>query len=128
MGKDKKVPMAFVVGAEDTAAASFAQKLFEKIKPEKDAKIQLTGKQVIKGTKLAGHALLSDKLDGRTWILDTYWKFLKDDIVPPAWEEKKMEESKAVWVVPGATRPVDAKIEKDKKILPVPLSVFRVVP
>jgi hypothetical protein len=128
IGKEKKVPMAFVVGGEDTAAVSFAQKLFDKVKPDKDAKVQLTGKQVIKGTKLAGHALLNDKLDGRSWILDTYWKALKDDIVPPAWEEKKMEESKAVWMVPGAVRPIDAKVEKDKKVLPVPLSAFQAVP
>jgi len=128
IGKEKKVPMAFVVGGEDSAGASFAQKLFDSVKPPKDAKVQLTGKQVIKGTKLAGHALLNDKLDGRSWILDSYWKVLKDDVVPPAWEEKKMEESKAVWMVPGTVRPIDAKIEKDKKILPIPWTAFQNVP
>src|SRR5262249_25713492 len=126
IGKDKKVPMAFVYGDGDTTSASLAQRLFDKIKPDKDAKVKLTGKQAIKGTKLAGHALLGDKLDGRSWILEKYLKVLKEEQVPPGWEEKKMEESQAVWSIPGMLRPVDAKFEKDKKILPVPLDKLQI--
>jgi pimeloyl-ACP methyl ester carboxylesterase len=127
IGKDKKVPMAFVYGEKDSTSTSLAQRLFDKIKPDKDAKVKLTGKQAIKGTDLKGHALLGDKLDGRSWILEKYLKVLKEEQVPPGWEEKKMEESQAVWSIPGMLRPIDAKFEKDKKVLPVPLDKLQIL-
>jgi hypothetical protein len=120
IGKDKKVPMAFVYGEKDTTSANLAVRLYDKIKPDKDAKIKLTGKQPIK-TELKGHQLLGEKLDGRSWILEKYLKVFKEEQVPPGWEEKKMEESQAVWSIPGMSRSIDAKFEKDKKILPIPL-------
>jgi pimeloyl-ACP methyl ester carboxylesterase len=126
IGKDKKVPMAFIYGEKDTTSASLAQRLYDKIKPDKDAKVKLTGKQAIK-TELKGHQLLGDKLDGRSWILEKYLKAFKEEQVPPGWEEKKMEESQAVWSIPGMSRPIDAKFEKEKKILPIPLDKLQIL-
>jgi pimeloyl-ACP methyl ester carboxylesterase len=120
-GHEKKVPMAFVYGEKDTNGANVSNSLFEKIKPDKDAKSKLTGKKPIEKTNLAGHGLLSKEVDARKWIVETYLKTVKDEKVAPAWEEHDFEKAAFVWSFQGAVQPIQAKLPGEKTIAPVPL-------
>ncbi len=120
-GEDKKVPMAFVYGEKDTTNANVANSLYELIKPDKDAKVKLTGKKPIEKTALVGAGLLTDKADGRKWIVDTYVKSIKDEKVLEPWEEHDFEKSAYVWSFPNAVQPMQAKLPGEKVLYPIPL-------
>ena len=54
-----KVPMYFLYGEKDNAAARFSKHLCDNVlHAERDSKIKLTGKMPISDTKLAGRELL----------------------------------------------------------------------
>ena len=55
---------------------------------DKDNKNKWTGEKAIKGTDLKGHGLLSDKVDGRSWIVDDYLKKLMEGKALPVWQLK----------------------------------------
>jgi hypothetical protein len=72
VGKESKVPMAFVYGSQDERSKTFATNMLKSIKggatPKKGG---LTGPHELK-TKLFGSALLQSKLDTEDWIATTY--------------------------------------------------------
>jgi pimeloyl-ACP methyl ester carboxylesterase len=130
-GKEHKIPMAFIVGEKDTAA-SFTRTCFTAVKPPPDSKAsKLTGECVIKDSKLAGNALLGDKVNvpekfgggtTRKWIVDSYLKAIKDEQVAPAWEDRDIEKTPFAWRLPGSRAAIMAKHPNDKSFAPVPPS------
>jgi pimeloyl-ACP methyl ester carboxylesterase len=98
-GAEKNVPMAFVYGEKDTASKGVSEALLALAK-DKDGKNKWTGAQAIKGTDLKGHGLLSDKVDGRSWIVDNYLKKLMEDKAMPAWQLKEVRKNGFVWEFP----------------------------
>jgi hypothetical protein len=122
--KDKKVPMAFLYGDKDTTASNISKLCLRAVKTSRDAKSKLTNEEPVKDSKLSGHQLLGDPLKLRPWIIDKYLKAVKDEQVPPGWEEKKDEESAFAWQLQGSNTPILAKTEKEKLMNPIPWSRF----
>jgi pimeloyl-ACP methyl ester carboxylesterase len=73
VGRDHKVPMAFVYGAKDEKAGTLARTYLTAIKPRKtDKGLDYTGPYAVAGTNLTGSQLLQRSLDTDKWILDKY--------------------------------------------------------
>jgi pimeloyl-ACP methyl ester carboxylesterase len=79
-GKGKKVPMAFVYGADDPSGKSIALNALTRITGSSKGhkNFPLTGKQEIKKTSLTGSALLRDNLGTSTWIVEQYLSKVPD--------------------------------------------------
>jgi hypothetical protein len=76
VGRDRKVPMAFVHGKSDIAGGKLAEVYLKAIKgtlkgPKSGGDFPLTGKEAIDGTRLTGSALLKLKSTQR-WIVNKY--------------------------------------------------------
>jgi alpha-beta hydrolase superfamily lysophospholipase len=132
-GKEKKIPMAFVWG-EKEPNASFSKSCFAALKPKDSSKAaKLTVDITVKDSNLAGNALLGDKVDidykgfkgtVRELLAAKYLKFVRDEQVAPTWEERDIEKTGFAWALPGSTRYIPAKMEKDKTFYPVPWDRF----
>ncbi len=122
-GQIQKVPMAFVYGEKDTTGASFSQQCYRYAKPT-SGKNKLTGEKAIKNSKLAGNALLDDKLDARDWIVNSYLKFVKDNAVASTHDTKDIQKEVYAWILPGTTRPYLIKPMGEKQLPPVPYTAF----
>src|SRR5207247_740786 len=81
VGKNSRVPLAFVYGAKDAKGATIAQNLLKNIKTGATGKapkggkggpLALTNEKKIAGTNLTGSALLTKALGTENWIVDSY--------------------------------------------------------
>jgi pimeloyl-ACP methyl ester carboxylesterase len=122
-GQAQKVPMAFVYGEKDSTGTQFSQQCYRYAKPA-SGKNKLTGEHTVKGSKLAGAALLDDKLDARDWIANSYLKFVKENAVSPTYDTKDVQKEVYAWIVPGTTRPILWKPMGEKQLPPVPYTAF----
>ncbi len=122
-GREKAVPMAFVYGEKNTGDQGIANKLLSLAKdPDDKDRTKWTGEKPIKGTDVKGHALLSDKLDARDWIVNNYLKKLMDEKAMPVWEAKDIKKNGYVWEFPG--RPVFSKIPEEDGFRKLPVDVI----
>jgi hypothetical protein len=73
-GKGKRVPMAFVYGADDASGKNIALSSLARITGNSKGhkNFPLTGKQEVKKTSLSGSGLLRDNLGTSTWIVEQY--------------------------------------------------------
>jgi pimeloyl-ACP methyl ester carboxylesterase len=115
-GREKNVPLAFVYGEKNTSDRTIALNLLD---DAKDTKNKWTGEKGIKDTELRGHGLLSDKVKGRSWILDEYLKKLMEEKAMPVWESKEAKKNGYVWEFP--TRAVFAKVPDEDPLRRVPV-------
>src|SRR5262249_25997640 len=115
VAKAKKIPMAFLYGAEDDSAASRAKNWVSLLKPDKK-QIFTTDKGIPK-TKLAGSQLLGEKLETIQDIM-TYVSSFKKENQGNDYDKRDVEGSTLVWKFPS--RLIKAKDEKERVIYPVP--------
>jgi pimeloyl-ACP methyl ester carboxylesterase len=113
--KDRKIPMAFIYGAEDEKAASYAKTWLNVMKPEK--KQVFTLEKGIAKTKLAGSQLLGDKLETVGDITNYVANFLKEN-QGNDYDKKSAEDNTYVWKL---SRIYTAKTEKEKVLNPLPI-------
>jgi pimeloyl-ACP methyl ester carboxylesterase len=109
VGKENRVPMAFLYGSEDTSGRGFAAQGMKYARPDNGFK--LTGERAVKGTKLAGHDLLNQ--DTVDWIVDPYLKQAVDERAGNAWASREDQKKWFFWSFPGRP-PILAKKEGDK--------------
>jgi hypothetical protein len=133
VGKDHKVPLAFLYGKDDTSADRLALSYLKEIKPgyvrdkepKKDAKKDLpfTGEHDIKDTKLAGSQLLTKTLDTESWIIKSYLEPLMDKHGIDERRERDVEKSLYFWTF--NSRPTPAQNNLMKLTIPVEMMGVR---
>jgi hypothetical protein len=129
VGKDRKVPLAFVFGKDDTRGDSLALSLVKEIVPgysrdkppaKKDQKF--TVEHGIKGSKLTGSQLLTRTLDTETWILKNYLEDLMDKHGLEEWRQHEDEKAFYYWVF-SSGRVLPAKTALMQKV-PFPVEMM----
>jgi hypothetical protein len=115
VGKEKKVPLAFVYGTDDDRGNRLALELVRDVVPsysrekppaKKDQKF--TTEHGIKGSKLKGSQLLTKQLDTETWILRDYLEPLMDKHGLEEWRQREDDKAFYYWVL-GPGRLIPAK-------------------
>jgi hypothetical protein len=119
-GKEKKIPMAFVYGENDSTAANFAKKWGKDLKGEAGPTKKFTGQEGIKKSNLAGHKLLRKDLDTVSWITK-YLDDLSKDLTLDDYAKVEFDKKGYMWNFMGG-RPIPAKIQAEKLLHPIPLS------
>jgi hypothetical protein len=121
IGKDKKVPMGFLYGANDATAASFAQKWAKDLKGTTSPTKELTAADAIAKSSLAGSDLLRKDLDTVDRIATYCTKVISNDKITPADPAKVEFEKKGyAWSFGGA--PIPGKGVDEKLLQAVPLA------
>jgi hypothetical protein len=131
VGRDRKVPMAFLFGKTDATGKQIATNYVKAIKtPTSGKKLDplvkdFTGEHEIAGTNLTGSKLLQNSLETEKWIL-------KDDLEKVmdkrgARERKKRDSDRSVfyWVLKSGLEPILAKAPNEELPRPIPDSVIR---
>jgi hypothetical protein len=134
VGRDQKVPMAFVYGGKDSKAMNFAQNVVGAIKPKTGPKKfdpkdtsdprAYTGEKKLADTSLEGSKLLQKTLDTEKWVLKTYLPDLFEARPLREWRKRESERFAYVWAFPMTPRPVLAKAPGEEAPRPLPLQMF----
>jgi hypothetical protein len=125
-GREKKVPMGFLYGAEDKEGEEHAKEFLNAIKgnlPGADDKLPYTVKKEVKNSKETGAALLRKGLGTNDLILK-YLETMREKRVPNKWGKVDWDRTGYAWAFPNSTRYILAKDEKGKAIEPIPLSAL----
>jgi hypothetical protein len=132
VGRDQKVPMAFIYGTKDEKAKNFAVAAESAIKPKTGTKKfdpKDTGDpRAYTGTKkfdtsLSGSQLLQRSLDTEKWITKTYLADLFDARPLREWRKRDAERFAYVWAFP-MMRPMLAKAPGEEAPRALPLQMF----
>jgi pimeloyl-ACP methyl ester carboxylesterase len=101
VGRENKVPIAFVYGKDDAVSDNLARNLEKAIKGTGKSKdFPNTGREAIAKTKLSGHKLLDKELDTQKWILQKYLAPVMEARGSKEWVERKVEAS-GFWYTKG---------------------------
>ncbi len=119
IGKERRVPMGFVYGANDTAATSFAQRWVKELKGTSGPTKTYTDRVAIAKSKLEGRNLLRRDLDTVEKIV-TYCTKVRSDITAADYAKIEFEKKGYMWSF-GA-RPILAKQQEEKLLRPIPLN------
>jgi hypothetical protein len=129
VARDKKVPTYFLYGDADEPSKDFSKYWVDLIraKDTKDSKEHkghtLTGaKEIERGGKVTGNQLLQKDLDTTKFILK-YLEKVQEDRGPTEWVEHENNKKGFVWSFPNSP-PIQAKMEKQKELNPLPLNVL----
>jgi hypothetical protein len=123
LGREKKIPMAFIFGAKSTTAETQAGGFVEAATGGDKTLGNQTGMKGIKGTDLVGHKLLTLKQpEAIDFITSNLDKVLTERSVPE-WDRKEVDKSAFVWHI-GASLPIPAKFAEQRNLLPLPLQRF----
>lgn len=135
VGRDQKVPMAFVYGTKekDKVSMNFAQNVVSQIKPKAGSKKfdpkdtadprAYTGEKKL-DTSLSGAQLLQRSLDTEKWITKTYLADLFDARPVREWRKRDSERFAYVWSFPMMRAPMLAKAPGEETPRPLPLQLF----
>ncbi len=126
VGKEKKVPMAFIHGKDDDRGGKLAAEYVRHLKGNEKDSLKFTNVRAIEKTKLAGSALLRKELGTDAWIVDTYLAALREKNTPAKWTRRDPYQTAFAWTFQG--RPYIAKSEKGKSLEPVPLERMGLLP
>ena len=118
VGKDKKVPMAFLYGANDSAAASFAQKWAKELKGTTGITKKYTAAEATPKSKLAGHELLRKELDTVDKIVE-YCAGVRENTTAADAAKIDFEKKGYAWSFVGA-RPITGKFVDEKLLYHIP--------
>lgn len=119
IGRDKRVPMGFLYGANDTTATSFAQKWAKELKGTVMPTKKYTAAEAIPKSNLAGHMLLRKDLSTVEKIV-TYCKDVMDNITAADSGRVEFDKKGYAWNFNGRT--ITGKIPEEKLLHPIPLS------
>jgi pimeloyl-ACP methyl ester carboxylesterase len=123
VGRDHRVPMAFVYGANDDKADTLAKRYLSLIKPKKnDKNLELSGRQAIADTKLAGNQLLQQSLDTEKWIIKDYLDRVMEKRGSRERKKREVNSSAYYWVLRG--QQIQAKNLGEEAPRPIPPNVW----
>jgi dienelactone hydrolase len=106
-GRDHKIPMAFLHGANDSKGSVLATSLAKVIKPNpKGKELPFTLSYSIPKTDLTGQLLLGPTLDTRSWIVEKYLAQVMEARGSKEWVERKVEPSAYWYTQPKSQRPL----------------------
>ncbi len=125
-GREKKVPMGFLYGADDKRGEEHAKEFLKAAKGDSD-NLPFTLARGITSSKLAGSALLRKGL-GTDDMIVKYLENLREKRAPAKWSKVDWNTTAYVWTIPGSLRPIPAKEEKGKALEPVPLAAVGITP
>jgi hypothetical protein len=128
VGREKKVPMAFVYGDGDSKGELNAGHYLRILYGSDKASLPLTNKLAVKGTKLTGSGLLKKELATEEWIIDKYLTAVFDKNQISEWLKRDFEQSGYVWFFPTVGDAVPAKEERQKALLPIPIKYLGIGP
>ena len=120
-GKNFRVPMAFVYGAEDATSATFAKKWAKELKSDSGPTKKFTGEEGIKKSKAQGNKLLFKELD-TVKFLTTYVKDVTEAITPPDYSKIEFEKKGYAWRANG--RVITAKLPDEKMLREIPAIIW----
>jgi pimeloyl-ACP methyl ester carboxylesterase len=133
VGRDQKVPMAFVYGTKDERAKNLAVAAVSAIKPKTGSKKfdpkdtsdprAYTGEKK-QDTSLDGSKLLQKTLDTEKWVLKDYLGDLFEARPVREWRKRDSERFAYVWAFPAMRAPMLAKAPGEEAPRPLPLAVF----
>jgi pimeloyl-ACP methyl ester carboxylesterase len=120
IGSKNRVPMGFLYGDKDSAAASFAQKWAKELKGSTMPTKKYTAAEAIPKVNLAGHKLLRKDLKTIEQIVD-YCSGVMSDITPADPGKVEFDRKGYAWSF-GAGRPIIAKRPEERLLGLIPLS------
>jgi alpha-beta hydrolase superfamily lysophospholipase len=129
LGKEHKVPLAFISGKDDKDGSKYALTLLTSISPnyKVDApppkELPFTGEKTIADTKLKGSELLTAELGTQDWIVKDYLKPMIEKRTIIAQETQAFEKYPSFWMIGTARVPARLK-ETDASPRPLPLGSF----
>jgi hypothetical protein len=126
VGREKKIPMAFVCGDGDKTSEQLGQYWVDYMK-KKDAKgdtgHKLTGAEAIeKADKVTGSELLQKNLKTQDWVMKYVGKVMESR-GNNEWDQREVDKKMYVWSLPGGGR-LPAKVKESKTPSPVPLQLL----
>ncbi|MCS6853012.1 MAG: hypothetical protein NZ700_17790 [Gemmataceae bacterium] len=121
-GQEKRVPMAFLYGSKDGAAANFAEKCYSVITNTGKLKLENTAHRAIRGTSASGANLLKEDLDTEKLIV-AYINNIQQARSTADWKEVGAFSKGYVWVLPNK-QPVVAKNPQEQTLRPVPVQSY----
>ncbi len=127
VGREKKVPMAFVHGAKDDRGASQAKWYLDTVKGTSDG-LKGTNVQKIADTNLTGSALLRQELSTQSWITEKYLPFIQEKSFPNKWARRDLDRTGYVWVFQSLGIPMLAKGERSRVFEPIPIERIGLAP
>jgi pimeloyl-ACP methyl ester carboxylesterase len=98
-GRDRKVPMGFLYGADDVSGARLAERLANGLKPNPRPR-ELTAARAVPGTSLTGARLLQSGLETDKLVLAYVDNVLQQRDIK--WSARTVQANVYYWVVPGA--------------------------
>jgi alpha-beta hydrolase superfamily lysophospholipase len=123
VGRDHRVPMAFVFGENDGPAKTLAENYLSAIKVKKaDKNLELTGPKKISDTKLAGSQLLEKSLDTEKWIIKDYLDRVMEKRGSRERRKRETERFAYYWVL--GRRNLTAKLPGEEAPRPIPADVW----
>jgi hypothetical protein len=129
VGRENKIPMAFVYGAKDAQGAAIAKECLSTIRNGRGGKdLKLTGERGIADTALTGSALLQDGLKTEDWIIKKYLEPVMEARGNRERKKREIDKYCFYWAFPkpGPTASlVPSKVQQsDPEQGPVPLDRF----
>jgi pimeloyl-ACP methyl ester carboxylesterase len=121
LGKEKRMPMGFLYGANDATAANFAQRWAKELKGKNAPTDKLTSAEGTPKSSLAGHNLLRKDLNTVEKIA-TYCKKVVDTVTPSDQSKIEFEKKGYAWSFQQGGRPIIAKKLDEKLLSPIPIS------
>jgi hypothetical protein len=127
VGRDNKVPMAFIYGKDESAGEGHAKRYLKSIRapkpgPGKTEKLELTNEKEIAKTKLTGSQLLQASLDTEKWIVKSYLFAVMEKRGTHERRKHDVQTYRYFWTFPG-TRML-AKNPGEELVRPLPISVL----
>jgi hypothetical protein len=123
LGRERKIPMAFIFGAKSSNAETQAGGFVEAATGGDKTLAKQTGMKGIKGTDLVGHKLLTLKQPEAIDFITSNLDNVLTERSVPEWDRKEVDKSAFVWQI-GASIPFPAKYEGERNLLPLPLQRF----
>ncbi len=127
VGRENKVPIAFVYGQKDAKGPGIAKSCLDAIRlpAKKDLVLKMTGDKAIADTEYVGSKLLDENLQTEDWILNKYLQPVLEARGNPARKKRDLERSRFFWAFPkpgpGASITL-AKPQGTDQQGPIPLS------
>jgi hypothetical protein len=120
-GKEHRIPMGFLYGANDPTAANFAQKWSKELKGKSSPTDKLTRAEGTPKSALAGHNLLRKDLNNVEKVVN-YCKSVVETVTPTDPSKVEFDKKGYAWNFPQSGRPISAKKPDEKLLGPIPLN------
>jgi hypothetical protein len=133
VGRENKIPMAFVYGAKDAKGAAIAKECLSTIRSGRSSKeLKLTGERGIADTALTGSALLQEGLPTEKWIIKSYLEPVMEARGTRERKKREIDKYCFYWAFPKPgpmAHLTPSKLnQSDPEQGPVPLDKFNLVP